>query len=184
MDSTSENRNSTPSQDIDQRDDFTYPSESNRNQEVAYDYHAYAGFWIRLLAYTIDLGVILSLKGILLKPIANLFHWSNSGDFLSPYSITSAIFFYTYFVFMTKFFGQTLGKMIFGIKVIPLKDPQLTWITVLIRELAGRYISASFLLLYTIAAFTPKKQSLHDIFADTAVIHEDVILRKPIVSLK
>jgi uncharacterized RDD family membrane protein YckC len=48
----------------------------------------------------------------------------------------------------------------------------LTWDTVLFREWIGRFISASIWILYAIVAFLPKKQGLHDLFADTAVVHE------------
>lgn len=81
---------------------------------------------------------------------------------------------------MTKFFGQTLGKMVFGLKVIPLNDERLSWSTVIFREWIGRYISATIWILYVIAAFTPKKQALHDMFADTAVIHERTQTAEPL----
>ncbi len=151
-------------------------------EEVQYDYNVYAGFWIRFLAYTIDLGILLAIEGIVLRPLVNVI--PDFGGSFPLNTILWGVLFYTYFVLMTKRFGQTLGKMIFGIKVIPMKEEKLTWATVLVRELAGRYISASLILLYLLAAFTPKKQNLHDIFADTAVIHEETILRKPAVSLK
>ena len=152
------------------------------SKEVQYDYNVYAGFWIRFIAYITDLGVLLAIEGIVLRPLISFLP-----DFVGSFPINTifwSVLFYSYFVLMTKFFGQTLGKMICGIKVIPLKEEQLTWTTVLVRELAGRYISVSLILLYLLAAFTPKKQNLHDIFADTSVIHEETMLRKPAVSLK
>jgi uncharacterized RDD family membrane protein YckC len=79
---------------------------------------------------------------------------------------------------MTKYFGQTLGKMVFGLKVVSLKDSTLTWPVVLFREVVGRYISKTvFLLGYLLVAFLPKKQGAHDYYADTTVIHEGTISR-------
>ena len=74
---------------------------------------------------------------------------------------------------MTKHFGQTIGKMIMGLKVISLTDEHLTWSAVIFRELIGRYISKTALFLgYAAVAFTNKKRGFHDYFAETSVIHE------------
>lgn len=73
---------------------------------------------------------------------------------------------------MTKFFGQTVGKMILGLRVISLKEDKLTWGTLLFREWIGRFISTTILPLYWIVGFTALKQGVHDFVADTTVIHE------------
>ncbi|GIN57740.1 putative membrane protein YteJ [Lederbergia ruris] len=133
---------------------------------------AYAGFWMRFWAYLLDLIMIFSINGILIKPIFRGLGFSLSdGGMFSAYSIVSGIVFYAYFIFMTKFFQQTIGKMVFGLKVVPLKGETLGWGTIIFREGIGRYISATITILYTVVAFTPKKQGLHDIFADTSVVH-------------
>ncbi|MER2059482.1 MAG: RDD family protein, partial [Niallia sp.] len=49
---------------------------------------------------------------------------------------------------------------------------RLTWDTILFREWIGRFISGSFIILYALVAFLPKKQGIHDLFADTTVIHD------------
>ncbi|MFT8321673.1 MAG: RDD family protein [Bacillus sp. (in: firmicutes)] len=132
----------------------------------------YAGFWMRFWAYLADLVIIGSLNRIIIYPI---FRWLDlplhEGGIFTPINIFTAVIFYLYFVLMTKYWKQTLGKMIFGLKVISLKKANLSWDTVLFREWIGRFISASILILYIIVAFLPKKQGLHDLFADTAVIH-------------
>lgn len=144
----------------------------NRVQAPA-SYVEYAGFWMRFWAYLLDLIIIFSINGILVKPIFRAVGIPIiSSEFFSAYSIATAIVFYAYFILMTKFYRQTLGKMVFGLKVIPLKGENLSWGTIIFREGVGRYISATFTILYTIIAFTPKKQGLHDIFAETSVIHE------------
>ena len=79
---------------------------------------------------------------------------------------------------MTKFFKQTLGKMVFGLKVVSLvPEKRLTWDVVLFREVIGRYINSVY-ITYLIVGFTPKKQGIHDYFADTAVIHEKLFRKK------
>lgn len=140
----------------------------------------YGGFWMRFWAYLFDLIIIASINGILIKPLFRAIGLpiSASGIF-TPINIAMAFIFYAYFVLMTKICGQTVGKMIFGLKVIPLKSEQLSWGTVIFREWIGRYISATLLFLYVVAAFTPKKQAIHDLIADTTVIHEQSQKVKP-----
>ncbi|MGE8078614.1 RDD family protein [Peribacillus loiseleuriae] len=132
---------------------------------------AYAGFWMRFWAYLADLLVIGSLNRILISPLSmaitgNVF----SGSFFSFQAIGTTIIFYLYFVLMTRFFGKTLGKMIFGLKVVSLKEEKISWGTLFFREFIGRFIAKFLFAGYIIVGFLPKKQGLHDIFADTTVI--------------
>ncbi|WP_445489464.1 RDD family protein [Niallia sp. 03133] len=139
------------------------------SQEVKFHY---AGFWMRFWAYLADLLIIGSLNRILIYPVCRWLDLPlHEGGLFTAVNISTAILFYLYFVLMTKYLKQTLGKMIFGLKVIPLKKAHLTWDTVLFREWIGRFISASIMILYILVAFMPKKQGLHDLFADTAVVH-------------
>lgn len=133
----------------------------------------YAGFWMRFWAYLLDILIIGSINRILVYPIFRLFDWPlGSVGMFAPVSIITAIIFYAYFVLMTKYFGQTLGKMVFGLKVISLEGQKLNWSTVMFREWIGRFISGTILILYIVVGFLPKKQGIHDLFADTTVIHE------------
>lgn len=133
----------------------------------------FAGFWMRFWAYLLDLIVIGSIDRILINPIFRAIGLDlHSGNFFAPVTIATAITFYGYFVLMTKFFGQTLGKMVFGLRVIHLHGEKLTWSTVLFREWIGRFISTFIVILYLVVAFLPKKQGIHDLFADTTVVHE------------
>lgn len=147
--------------------------EPQRFEEVLYYEHMPAGFWIRFWAYVVDLLVIASVTSILAKPIFMLLGIeTSSGAWYAPYAIVSAVLFYGYFVLMTKFFEQTVGKMIFGIRVISLKEEKLSWSTLLFREWIGRFLSVTILPLYWIVGFTKLKQGVHDFIADTTVIHE------------
>jgi uncharacterized RDD family membrane protein YckC len=95
------------------------------------------------------------------------------GNMFSLKAILTAIIFYGYFLLMTRYFSQTLGKMIFAIKVIPAEADggKLNWLTLLFREIVGRFISKLLFIGYIVAAFTREKKALHDIFADTRVVH-------------
>lgn len=141
------------------------------------EYHLYsglyAGFWTRFWAYLLDLVVIGSINRMIINPVFRALDVSLIEDSIfSPVAIATAVVFYLYFVLMTKFLGQTLGKMVFGLKVVELDGKGLSWGTVIFREWIGRFISATIMVLYVVVAFTKKKQGLHDLFADTTVIYE------------
>src|SRR5699024_7231960 len=137
----------------------------------------YAGFWMRFWAYIVDLIIVFSLNGILLSPLKFINEgepieagiWTISG-------IVGTIIFYVYFVWMTKWNGQTIGKMIFGLKVIHKEEKSLRWSDLIFSEVIGRFFYRVFWiinLLYLVVAFDRKKQGIHDKLADTVVIHED-----------
>lgn len=121
----------------------------------------YTGFFIRLFAFMIDLIMIGSIERISLFFI-------EEGVLRS---ILSLVIYLTYFVFMTKLTnGQTIGKMIFGIRVIALNEEKLSWQTVLVREGFGRYLQKVILPLYGLVIFTTYKQHAVDLLTDTSVI--------------
>ena len=130
----------------------------------------FAGFWMRFWAYLADLVVIGSLNRILIHPIFSLIDGDSTFSFLIAEMITTGIVYYAYFVLMTKFLSQTLGKMIFGLKVVTLKQEKMTWGTLIFREFIGRFISKTTVIGYLLVGILPKKQGLHDIFADTSVV--------------
>ncbi|MGN7388323.1 RDD family protein [Sporosarcina sp. SAFN-015] len=143
----------------------------------------FAGFWTRFWAYIIDLLIVSSISGIFIKPIFRVFDIKISNpSFLlfSPYKVTLLILFIAYFAFMTKIAGQTVGKMILGIKVVRQDGERLTWGTILFREVIGRFISKLLTIPYLLVVFMPKKEALHDLFADTYVIHEQAFEKEVI----
>ncbi|WP_025114467.1 RDD family protein [Lysinibacillus fusiformis] len=143
-----------------------------------------AGFWIRLWAFLLDGFIVSAVVGILINPIFYLMDWSLSESvWYAPITIISAILYYCYFVLMTKFFGQTLGKMVFGLRVISLKHDNLTWSDVLFREWIGRVINNIVMPLYILVVILPDNQGLHDYFADTTVVHEKVYIEKNLAPL-
>ncbi|PPA71792.1 hypothetical protein C4B60_06185 [Jeotgalibacillus proteolyticus] len=138
---------------------------------------------MRVWAYLFDVIVIAAINNVLIRPFFSLIGIESSG-FISPLGIATSITFFAYFVLMTKFFQQTLGKMVFGLKVVSLGNAQLSWSAVIFRELIGRYLHTGIsifsfpvlIFLYAIVGFTPKKQGIHDFIADTSVIHERTLV--------
>lgn len=126
-----------------------------------YPDYFYTGFLIRLFAFTIDLIMIGSIERVTL-------FFLDEGVLRSTLSLLIYLF---YFILMTKFTnGQTVGKMIFGIRVVALKEKELSWKTVIIREGFGRYLQKVILILYGLVIFTPYKQHAVDLLVDTSVV--------------
>ena len=76
-----------------------------------------------------------------------------------------------YFILMESSAKQaTVGKLAMGIVVTDLNGGRITPVTALLRYV-GRFVSAITLMVgYIMAAFTEKKQALHDIIASTLVL--------------
>ncbi len=128
-----------------------------------------AGFWIRTVAFLIDAIVASAFAGIFASPINALFITEGS----MAAKAVSGFFFYLYFVLSTYFTnGQSLGKMITGIRVIHPEEDRLSWTTVVIREGFCRLIQTTFLLLYAITAFSERKRNLGDFLSDTYVVKD------------
>lgn len=133
-----------------------------------------AGFWIRLLAFGIDLGVIACLNGIIwgnILPagVKQLFIY----DIIQTNDLFLGLTGLAYFILMTHYFQQTLGKMITGIQVIQRSGEPLSWTTVIFRELVGRSLSQmmGLNLGYLFCWFNSEKRCLHDLLSDTWVVH-------------
>lgn len=63
----------------------------------------FAGFWIRLFAYLVDVLCIGAITGITLDTIYHLGGWSSSGHPFGLYQLLSLAIYLGYFVLLTKF---------------------------------------------------------------------------------
>lgn len=134
--------------------------------------YAYSSFGLRFLAYMIDMMVISAIVSIgkFIFPIDS--EAKVLGLVLTDviYTIVSLAYF-TVLSLITR--GQSLGKIITGLRVVSVGGGNLSTSQILIREIAGRYIQNKFIFLYALALVTPKKQSFIDLFTDTSVVKED-----------
>ncbi len=87
--------------------------------------------FIRMFAFLVDLLCIGAITRLTLGIAKNL-GWLNFSDsYLSIYGFTALLIYLAYFILLTKFnHGQTIGKMIFGIRVISFDEEELSWSTV------------------------------------------------------
>ncbi|SFB21429.1 Uncharacterized membrane protein YckC, RDD family [Lentibacillus halodurans] len=151
-------------------------SQETYTETAGVDEQRYAGFWMRLWAYLVDLVIVFSINGILLSP----FKFVNDGNpidigFWTVTGIVGVVVLYLYFLLMTKFYGKTLGKMIFGLRVVREDRGPLEWSDLIFREVVGRFIHRVFWftnLLYLFVAFGDQKQGVHDMFGSTRVVFD------------
>ncbi|UII28371.1 RDD family protein [Fulvivirga maritima] len=154
-------------------------------------YFDYAGFWLRFVALFID-GILLSIvQWIVILPIMGLIGFG-SADMMDPdamasgdmdgmfgmltgvsifINLISTVLVWLYFALMESGNNQaTLGKMALGLKVTDMHGEKLSF-----ANATGRYFAKiiSYIILligFIMAAFTEKKQALHDMIAGTLVV--------------
>lgn len=142
------------------------------NKFLERDYaHAYASFGLRAFAFIVDMLVIGAIYKILINVLGIDLDYEIYGiEMAEILRWIVTILYFAIISFVTK--GQTLGKMIVGIRVVSLTSDKLDLGQILIREIAGRLIQNTIMILYLLPIFTPKNQSLIDFFVDTAVVKD------------
>jgi uncharacterized RDD family membrane protein YckC len=138
----------------------------------------YAGFVSRLLAFGIDIAVIVILLVSfvwLTTAVARLFpttlfdpsdlmHLAVVGVIIL---VTSAV----YFLFFWTLAGQTPGKMLLGLRVVSLDGSRITFWQAL-RRFAGYFLSAWALYIgYFWVLIDNRRQGWHDKLAGTIVVY-------------
>lgn len=145
-----------------------------------------AGFWIRFLAFAIDLLVIAALSSILWD---SLLASPSRPGFLNEILHSNSLFLgltgSVYLIIMTRLWQQTLGKMIVGIKVVQRNGEPLSWSTVVFRELIARSLShlMGLNLGYLVCWFNAEKRCAHDFLSDTWVVHDKIGYNSNYISL-
>lgn len=132
----------------------------------------YAGFWNRFAASWLD-GIIATIAGSIITVIVVMLYSAGGGGSEGGAVIgffISSIFGWLYFAILESSAKQaTLGKMAVGVVVTDLNGNRLTFGKATARYFA-KYLSIMTLLIgYIMAAFTEKKQALHDLVAGTLV---------------
>lgn len=152
--------------------DFSLPTTFEDYVKLSENF--YAGFWQRFMAYIIDLIVVASITGLFNTATLNYLNVGIKLSLIGEFTLSFIIVSFTYFILMTYFFSQTLGKVIMKIKVETNKGEKLSWSDVIYREGVGRILTTVlFYIPYLLVGILPKKKGLHDYIADTVVVKED-----------
>lgn len=131
--------------------------------------HAYAGFWRRLAAYLIDglvLGVVQALVALIVFAIA-------PDDLRAQANFAPVVILvgWAYFALMESSPAQaTIGKLALGIYVTDRHGDPIDFRRASVRYWAKVVSTATLMVGFLMAAFTPGKRALHDYFAGTLVL--------------
>jgi uncharacterized RDD family membrane protein YckC len=132
---------------------------------------AYAGFWRRLVAYVIDAALLVGLEIVLASSISIL--QPDNYQALANVSLVSAALWWAYFAILESSPIQaTLGKVAMNLLVTDVHGDPITFPRAFVRH---GLKALSTLLLGTgwlMAAFTPRKQALHDLLGGTLVLRK------------
>lgn len=129
----------------------------------------YAGFWRRLLGFVIDMLLLGTVQGAIAFGVLSM----QPGDYaaLVNISIVSSLVAWGYFALMESSpLRATVGKLAIGIWVGDAHGDPISFTRASFRFWFKSLSAASIALGYVIAAFTPRKQALHDLLAGTLVL--------------
>ncbi|MBE7210165.1 MAG: RDD family protein [Gluconacetobacter diazotrophicus] len=142
----------------------------------------YGGFWLRFVAHLIDT-IILVIPFVVMMFGVGIVIGLTASDHPSPNDVNpiinlvvviALIFFFVavwfYFAGMESSARQaTFGKRAVGLRVTDLHGNRIS-LGQATGRFFGKYLSSIFLIGYLMAAFTPRKQALHDMLASTLVV--------------
>lgn len=151
--------------------------QNHSNETVGYEF---AGFWVRLAAYAIDMAIVtlgLLIVRLLFIGINSLIEGTFlEGGILFHYTLKDIVLYLlqvVYFILFTYHTGTTIGKKAMNLRVICKEsEEKLSLLTVMYRETIGRFLSGLILCIgYLIMGIDKEKRGLHDILCDTRVIY-------------
>jgi len=155
-------------------------------------FYKYAGFWRRLIAYSID-GFIISMVFIILMFISGIAFFSgiissgsntwiseiNDPERMLSFSLMfwffSTLINIAYFTYFHGSTGRTPGKMLIGLQVVSVDGSPISFGTAFLRSVGYLVSSLVFCLGFIWIGFDKKKQGWHDKIAGTVVIIREKI---------
>ncbi len=141
------------------------------------------GFWVRFLAFLVDHLILLftlsifAVVGFLAAEIGSggkreLLLYQQARIVLPVLYPLGIILVLTYFTIFHGAWGQTIGKMIFGLRVVKADGQPLSFSRALTRTFAYVLSALPFFLGFFWSGFTSDKRSWHDFITGTIVVRE------------
>lgn len=134
----------------------------------------YAGFWIRFVAFILD-SLIAGILSFVLTFVLSMTMGFDREDLVTTLIINlfSLVFGWIYYAGLesSKYQG-TLGKQMMGIYVTNESGAPISFMRATGRYFAKILSSIILLIGFIMAAFTSKKQALHDMIASTLVLQK------------
>jgi uncharacterized RDD family membrane protein YckC len=140
-------------------------------------------FWLRAMALAVDHLILLFILAIFAavgflavemgtKGGREIFLYQQARIVLPILLPLATILALTYFTFFHGAWGQTIGKMIFRLRVLKADGQPLTFSRALARTFAYILSTIPFFLGFFWVGFTSRKRSWHDAIAGTMVVRE------------
>ncbi|KAF1712107.1 transporter [Pseudoxanthomonas kalamensis DSM 18571] len=143
----------------------------------------YAGFWKRVAASIIDSLIVGIAGGLTAEALGGIFgDLSGSGalgTYVGTLLLTLCINVFYYAGFHSGFVYATPGKMAVGIKVARSDGEPIGFLRGVARYFALFLSSLILCIGYLMAAFTARKQALHDMICDTVVVDKWAFTGQP-----
>jgi uncharacterized RDD family membrane protein YckC len=138
---------------------------------------ALAGYWQRILGFGVDIFLMFGVTvGIAILGGVEFDEIAVTDDWPTSVRVAQFIAVGLYYVILTGWRGETLGKMTVGTRVVEAKTGVIpTWLSSTIRwavvGVAG-ILPVPFLsvLVYGVVALDPRRRGLHDFGAGTVVV--------------
>jgi uncharacterized RDD family membrane protein YckC len=128
-----------------------------------------AGFWLRVVALIVDNALLLILCGAMLMGAANV----GGPELIVPaYWLWVGITFLYWPVLESTALRATIGKAMVGLVVADVDGGRLSFVRSLLRNLAKIISSIPFGIGFLLAAFTNRKQALHDLITKAVVLRK------------
>ena len=133
-----------------------------------------AGFWLRVVAFIVDYALLLIVGGAMMMGAAGV----GGTELVEPvYWLWVLITFLYWPVLESTSLRATIGKAMVGLVVADVDGGGLSFVRSLLRNLAKIISAIPLFIGFLLAAFTTRKQALHDL------ITKAVVLRKGASSL-
>jgi uncharacterized RDD family membrane protein YckC len=139
-----------------------------------------AGFWLRGVAFLVDLAVVAALVaagGVLVSVAVQVGGWFSSTPELalewlenSARTFLSVLLTLSYFTVFVGWRGQTPGKMLFRLGIVQVSGQEVGYGRAFVRWI-GQILSTLLVGIgFLMIAFSRTKQGLHDKLAGTCVV--------------
>jgi uncharacterized RDD family membrane protein YckC len=126
-----------------------------------------AGFWLRVVALIVDYGVLFVLLAVMMTAAESV----GGTDLAAPvYWLWVLITFFYWPVLESTARRGTVGKMALGLVVGDIDGGGLNFLRSLLRNLAKIISSIPLGIGFLLAAFTARKQALHDLITKAVVM--------------
>lgn len=129
----------------------------------------FGGFWIRFVAFLADSAIVFLVMGLIIGGGAAAL----GVERVSTAAVIAWLLSFLYWPVLHASSRQaTFGKAVLGLKVTGYQGERISFLRSIGRELAKILSSMVFMVGFVMAAFTGRKQGLHDLVASTYVVHE------------